>query len=133
MKCAFCEGGHKSSDCSSNTYTDSRLKVVKDKRLCFNCLGKHPVAKCISSNRCLKRKRMHHTTICSSQQAGNQTPSSYHNQPTSSETALFHSNTTLPDKEVLLKTAIATVTSASHVQVEANILFNEGAHKSFIT
>ena len=38
LKCAFCEGGHKSSDCSTNTDTDSRLKVVKDKRLCFNCL-----------------------------------------------------------------------------------------------
>ena len=30
MKCAFCEGGHKSSDCSTYTDTDSRLKVVKD-------------------------------------------------------------------------------------------------------
>ena len=44
-----------------------------------------------------------------------------------------HSNTTLPDKEVLLKTAIATVTSPSHEQAEANILFDEGAQKSFIT
>ena len=71
--------------------------------------------------------------MCSSQQAGNQAPNSYQNQPTSSETAVLHSNTTLPDKEVLLKTAIATVTSASHVQAEANILFDEGAQKSFIT
>ena len=46
---------------------------------------------------------------------------------------MLHSNTTIPDKEVLLKTAIATVTSASHVQAEANILFDEGAQKSFIT
>ena len=44
----------------------------------------------------------------------------------------MHSNTTLPDKEVLLKTDIATVTSTSHVQAEANILFDEGAQKYFI-
>ena len=45
----------------------------------------------------------------------------------------MHSNAILPDKEVLLKTAIATVTSTSHVQAEANILFDEGAQKSFVT
>ena len=70
IKCAFCDGGHRSGDCAVYTDADSRLKVVKEKRLCFNCLAKHPVAKCSSSNRCLKCKRKHHTTICSSQ-AGN--------------------------------------------------------------
>ena len=34
---------------------------------------------------------------------------------------------------MLLKTAIATVPSAGHVQTEANILFDEGAEKLFIT
>ena len=34
---------------------------------------------------------------------------------------------------MLLKTAIATVTSASYVQAEASILFDEGAQKSFNT
>ena len=129
IKCAFCDGGHRSNDCTTYSDADSRMKVVKDKRLCFNCLGKHPVAKCSSSNRCLKCRRKHHTTICNSRPAGNQ-PASL---PTSSETAVLHSNTTLPDKEVLLKTAIATVTSQSHVQTTANILFDEGAQKSFIT
>ena len=129
IKCAFCDGGHRSNDCTTYSDADSRMKVVKDKRLCFNCLGKHPVAKCSSSNRCLKCRRKHHTTICNSRPAGNQPES----LPTSSETAVLHSNTTLPDKEVLLKTAIATVTSQSHVQTTANILFDEGAQKSFIT
>ena len=103
IKCAFCDGGHRSNDCTTYSDAESRMKVVKDKRLCFNCLGKHPVAKCSSSNRCLKCRRKHHTTICNSRPAGNQ-PASL---PTSSETAVLHSNTTLPDKEVLLKTAIA--------------------------
>ena len=31
MKCSFCEGRHKSSDCSTYIDTDSRLKIVKDK------------------------------------------------------------------------------------------------------
>ena len=69
------------------------------------------------------------------QQAGNLTPNLNNNQPISSDTAVLqcvHSNAFLPDKDVLLKTAIATVTSASHVQAEANILFDEGAQKSFI-
>ena len=90
IKCAFCDGGHRSNDCTTYSDADSRMKVVKDKRLCFNCLGKHPVAKCSSSNRCLKCRRKHHTTICNSRPAGNQ-PASL---PTSSETAVLHSNTT---------------------------------------
>ena len=70
------------------------------------------------------------------QQAGNQTPNLNHYQPISSDTAVLqcvHSNAFLPDKGVLLKTAIATVTLVSHMQAEANILFDEGAQKSFIT
>ena len=66
IKCAYCDGGHRSGDCAIYTDADSRLKVVKEKGLCFNCLAKHPVAKFSSSNRCLKCKRKHHTTICSS-------------------------------------------------------------------
>ena len=54
-------------------------------------------------------------------------------QPTASEPAVLHSIMAQPDKAVLLKTAIATVTSASHMQAEANILFDEGAQKSFIS
>ena len=65
--------------------------------------------------------------------AGNQNKSSSSNETTSSETAVLHSYTSLPDKGVLLKTAIATVSSAGHVQTEANILFDEEAQKSFIT
>ena len=135
IKCAFCDGGHRSGECAVYTDADSGLKAVKavkEKRLCFNCLAKHPVAKCNSSNRCLKCKRKHHTTICSCQ-AGNQSSSTSSNETTTSETAVLHSNTNLPDKEVLLKTAIATVTSASPVHAEASILFDERAQKSFIT
>ena len=39
IKCAFCDGGHRSSDYAVYTDADSRLKVVKEKRLCFNCLA----------------------------------------------------------------------------------------------
>jgi hypothetical protein len=133
FKCAFCEGGHKSRECKAYTDTESRLKVVKEKHLCFNCLGKHPVAKCNSSKRCLNCKRKHHTTICSRRQVGNQATGSSKNETSSPETAVLHSCTSLPDKGVLLKTAITTVSSANQVQTEASILFDEGAQKSFIT
>ena len=52
IKCLFYEGGHKARECTTYAATCSRLQVVKEKHLCFNCLGKHPVAKCSSSNRC---------------------------------------------------------------------------------
>ena len=129
IKYLFCEGGHKARECTTYADTDSRLQVVKEKHLCFNCLGKRPVANCSSSNRCQICKRKHHTTICNNRHAGNQNKSSSSNETTSSETAVLHSYTRLPDKGVLLKTAIATVSSAGHVQTETNILFDEGAQK----
>lgn len=105
---------------------------MKEKHLCFNCLGKHPVAKCNSSKRCQNCKRKHHTTICSRRQEGNQGTGSSNKENTFLETAVLHSYTSQPEKGVLLKTAIATVSSTSRVKSEANI-FDEGAQKSFIT
>ena len=67
------------------------------------------------------------------QPSRDQSSSTSSNETTTSETAVLHSNTNLPDNEVLLKTAIATVASASHVHAEASILFDEGPQKSFIT
>ena len=67
--------------------------------------------------------------ICNSRHAGNQNKSSSSNETTSSEKAVLHSYTSLPDKGVLLKITIATVSSASHLQTEANI-FDEGAQQS---
>ena len=129
IKCLFCEGGHKALECTTYADTDSRLQVVKENHLCFNYLGKHPVAKC--SNRCQICKRKHHTTIFNNRHARNQDKSSSSNENTSSETAVLHSYTRLPDKGVLLKTAIATVSSAGHAKLKPTY-YSTKEHRSHL-
>ncbi|XP_053391450.1 uncharacterized protein LOC128554226 [Mercenaria mercenaria] len=132
IKCAFCEQGHKSVECKTHCDTNSRLDIVKQNRLCFNCLRKHPVAKCNSIKRCQICNRKHHTAICSRRQTAQQPNLSPTEITQTPEAGVFHSSADLHGKGVLLKTAIATV-SPTKVQLYTNILFDEGSHKSFIT
>ena len=145
IKCALCANGHKSNDCSVYPDTASRLEIVKQKRLCFNCLGNHQVAKCNSIKRCQICKRKHHTAICNSKTSQGSSDSqntenrkterhfqnTEHHNPERPNSMVMHSSSSFQDN-VLLKTAIATVSSDS-VQADASILFDEGSQKSFIT
>ena len=117
------------------------------KQLCFNCQGNHQVATCRSRRRCRRCNRKHHTSICDQQEV---VPASRNNldpkapnfvpapapggsKPSSRDATLqvFHSMTQ-SRPEVLLKTAVAKVTSGIYT-VDANILFDEGAQRSFVT
>ena len=118
------------------------MELVKQEKLCYNCLGHHKVSQCQSKGRCKHCKGRHHTSICKGN--GSQNP------PTSTETPNSTAvNTTLlqntseptnsnplsqsqPSKVCFLKTAVATVRAGSH-QIAANILLDEGAQRSFIS
>ena len=120
------------------TEVKKRKDIVKG-LVCFNCLGRHKVSNCRSTNRCRHCRQKHHTAICEQQTNSTLNP----------EAAPFHSesrgrtdNRALhglhlhyadrPRPNVLLKTAISEI-SASHLSANANILFDKGAQRSFIT
>ena len=55
---------HISSDCKTAKTVTERRKILRDKKLCFNCTeAKHRAAECRSSKTCLKCKNKHHTSI----------------------------------------------------------------------
>ena len=63
--CAFCkQNDHISSNCKIFKTAADRLSIVKRDRLCFNCLGRHRVADCKSTNNCWICDNRHHTSIC---------------------------------------------------------------------
>ena len=127
-RCAFCNNPHLSHECRSVTSTSERKDIVKRKRLCFNCLGDHRVSECISKHRCRNCKRKHHTSICDAITTGNVDATPFKADEHLQE-AVLHSTCR---NDVLLKTAIADV--EYHLQIaQANILFDEGAQRSFIT
>ena len=132
--CAFCKGSHTPLACEVLTTSQARKDFVIEKNLCFNCLGRHKVSACSSRHRCRKCHRKHHTSLCtesgSDKQESNKTtttstPSSAPSQPVQQ---LHVSSSDL----CLLKTAVATV-SYSGTHVDANILFDDGSQRSFVS
>ena len=133
--CAFCKGTHSPIDCKVIVDAKARKDLVAQKNLCFNCLGRHKVKVCSSKHKCRKCHRKHHTSLCTESSTENQDAAE---EPVNTSTTLntIVSTTTslhLASNNVcLLKTAITTV-SANGTYVEANILFDEGSQRSFIS
>ncbi|XP_063442697.1 uncharacterized protein LOC134722997 [Mytilus trossulus] len=135
--CIFCSGEHYPTECFEVTDANARNQIVKQKQLCFNCLGSHRVAACKSTKRCKKCNGMHHTSICRGKEViPGTTPehttrqSSVNKVETINETRVMYSSQ--QNHNILLKTAIAPVVYNDQ-EVECNILFDEGAQCSFIT
>ena len=140
--CVFCKGSHSPKDCKVIADNQARKEFVKQRNLCFNCLGRHKVSTCTSKHRCRKCRRKHHTSLCTDSSSEPSTP----RQDTTKEPIISSatlSTTVSPPTTTtalhlagnnicILKTAVATV-SAEGTYVEANILFDEGSQRSFIT
>ena len=144
--CAFCHESHSAVNCTKFEDPKARMTIVKRDRLCFNCLGHHSIADCKSHQSCRKCKKRHHTSLCKDKDQqerdskinvntiqvsnSNQGNDNDNDARSANDTdAILHSQA---PANVLLKTAVAQV-SSGYVCTEANILFDEGAQRSFIT
>ena len=145
IACVYCKGAHTANRCDVITDHQRRLDVVKKERLCFNCLAHHKVSECKSKHRCNTCKRKHHTSLCNGRDNTNgKNESSNQNVTPTSHTLLStmpKSMNTQPNglgqveckpDACLLKTAVAIVT-AGDKQTRANILFDDGAQRSFVS
>ena len=148
--CVYCKGAHTPANCTSVTDKKKRMEIIKRDMLCFNCLGHHRISQCKSKFRCRQCNRRHHTSLCTET-----TPTTSSETTTATitgstiSTATTNSNTTptvtsnttslttltsdTPSHQsCLLKIAVATVTSG-HIEAKANILFDEGSQRTFLT
>lgn len=63
-KCIYCdETDHDVFHCTRVSSPDAKLKILRRKKLCFNCLRGHEIQQCFSRFRCRECKDKHHTTI----------------------------------------------------------------------
>ena len=143
-RCPFCADSHIPSLCESFKDPKQRCDIVRQNKLCFNCLGHHKVSSCNSRHRCHNCQRKHHTSICTNGQH-NANPSEQPIHPTSSAQAAQQTNTppgqatiavnttslsmTIPPSQnsvCLLKTAVATIANGDN-RTGANLLFDEGS------
>jgi hypothetical protein len=147
-KMCVLQGNYFTGDCPLDY---KRLAIVKEHKLCFNCLGHHQVSRCQSKSTCRNCHKKHHTSLCRkhsgsdnvtitkqpSQKAADISVDSSlvqeisQSQKVDAESVLHSTSTSVN----LLKAAVATVSSSSRVNSfkRANILFDEGAQRSLIT
>ncbi|VDI18657.1 Hypothetical predicted protein [Mytilus galloprovincialis] len=136
--CIFCQGVHAPLACKTVTEIEARKRIVKEKQACFNCLGNHRVADCKSDKTCKNCNKRHHTILVFVQRMKHtlytkSKDSSTSKPDTDAAVASMHSSTSSVRSQVLLKTAIAPITYDKTHFNTANILFDEGAQRSFIT
>ncbi|KAM0736437.1 hypothetical protein ACS0PU_010398 [Formica fusca] len=64
-ECALCSGSHYIVSCPRFRDMSAHLRrnIVIDKRLCFNCLGRHKAVACQNLKRCRECGNKHHTMI----------------------------------------------------------------------
>ena len=114
--CIFCNYVHDPITCTKVRSVDERKRVVKEKHLCFNCLGNHKIAECKSKKTCKNCPgKRHHTSICTKVESEKKTeekPQMTVKADTTCTTTVanMHSSTSTPMRShVLLKTAVAPV------------------------
>ena len=139
LNCLLCRDSQVVSQCKKYPDVQSKLKVVKERKLCFNCFRKHAVFLCKNKNRCQLCGRKHHTTICQTNTGNSQTtrtadpqPQTTRNHQTTRDAVVLYTSAQQSRAGVLLKTAITDVCYKHNIN-SAAILFDEGAQRSFIT
>ena len=143
LPCVYCKGEHSPNACTAVTDYQKRLDIVKKENLCFNCLGKHKISQCNSKFRCKRCSHKHHTSLCKPINGDAPTQNTLSTdmkpppaQPNPTTPVLYGSCSTKHNSIAttisLLKTAIAPI-SAKGLQIQGNILFDEGSQRSFIT
>ena len=125
------------------------MEIVRKANLCFNCLGRHRVSQCTSKARCRHCRGKHHSSLCETTASKDQdntgkkatAPTVKQNNSQDDSTASL--TVSVPSKPpgtdllpgstaCLLKTAKAEVRLGPN-RCKAQILFDEGAQRSFIT
>ncbi|XP_017486855.1 PREDICTED: uncharacterized protein LOC108375268 [Rhagoletis zephyria] len=130
-KCTLCNESnhHTAFKCTKFTLMDpmKRYILVKNNRLCFNCLGaKHTAPNCPSTNRCQECKEPHHTLLHRSQ------------QPPVGDQALHQASTSAlhagrPHQDVILATALVQLHNTHGTTLMARALLDSGSQLSFIS
>ena len=137
--CVFCKGAHSPNACNIITKPEERMSLVKENRLCFNCLTHHKVSQYSSKFWCRKCAHKHHTSLCTIIPPTRETQGKPEAEPAKDESKILLTSftpsqaTPQSPKSCLLKTAIIAPITYKETSIESNILFDEGSQRSFIS
>ena len=140
QKCIFCQGNHKSEECSEVITPHNRKNILMKSGKCFICLrAGHRSFKCYSKAKCKNCKGRHHVAICSANaNSSNPDPAPTISREMQAEAASASSlnvyatswvgSTASSGVKVALQTALAYVNG-----VQMRVLFDTGSQKTFIS
>ena len=132
--CIYCEESHSSNVCSKVNDQKARFEILKQRKACFNCLGNHRVSDCRSKVLCAHCGRKHNTSICSKTQTAAAESTNQEKNGIKSKSPLNQENVSSASAmHCTTSSQVATIQSNSDVSMDANIIFGEGAQRSFIT
>ncbi|XP_034945021.1 uncharacterized protein [Chelonus insularis] len=127
--CQLCSEKHKLTRCPAyhRKTVQQRNQVVKDFKLCFNCLGPHQMFKCQSTARCQTCGRKHHTSLHEKR------PSPTNNAtPSASSPKQVHHVRSAP-ATIILPTAIIKVSNSVGEFIPIRALLDQGSEISLIS
>ncbi|KAI4476611.1 hypothetical protein M0802_014845 [Mischocyttarus mexicanus] len=111
--CCYCKRQHYLAFCPkfASLSRKERVEVVTEKRLCFNCLGRHNVRQCRSTRRCNTCGEPHHTLIHPGHLAISTKPKA--SQVRSSSSSIISSATIISEAAVIVEHALIIRCSGS--------------------
>ncbi|UYV67038.1 hypothetical protein LAZ67_4003743 [Cordylochernes scorpioides] len=146
IKCTYCNSSHKLGTCQefAKLSLDDRIKFVRSKNLCINCLGvNHYANNCKITSTCKVCNRKHHTTLHHYNYQRRQGPISTteHQANTSVEQnqhqtvnhTVLSNNTSILETNIFLSTALIKVFNPNNDELMCRALIDSGAQKSLIT
>ncbi|UYV72571.1 hypothetical protein LAZ67_9003800 [Cordylochernes scorpioides] len=146
IKCTYCNSSHKLGTCQefAKLSLDDRIKFVRSKNLCINCLGvNHYANHCKITATCKVCNKKHHTTLHSYNYHRRQGPISTteHQANTSEEQNQHHTvnhtvlsnNISILETNIFLSTALIKVFNSNNDELMCRALIDSGAQKSLIT
>lgn len=134
-KCWLCEQlGHRQYQCLKliNATPEDRIKLIKEKKLCFNCLYPHPSAECKSKYNCGKCQRRHHSLLHTEPRPDPQTPLQSSPKPSTSQQASFTGHLR-ENNETLLATACVPIYHTNGEKTIVRVLIDQGSTSNFIS
>ena len=143
--CGVCSKKHPTAQCPTlaEMTVDERRETLKENNICMKCLAKsskehrHNFSRCKS--KCAQCQKYHHKLICppsspSSQPQSDKQEHSFKKASTcTSSSTLSSSDFSASHSSVLLKTICVSVKGKRGKEVKANILFDTGADRTYIS
>jgi len=136
ITCTFCNGSHKTVDCSVVTSVDERKTIVRRQGRCFNCLRRnHVVSACNNKRNCTKCSRRHHTSLCPQLQEQGEASTCKDKDPVGSakpSVSMYVDTKT----SILLQTCIAQASNPGQQPPQnqlVRILLDSGSQRTYIT